>query len=386
MLGDPYASLGIEFTVMPTTPSFTLGIEEEFQVIDPETRELKSHIQEMFAEGEKRLKEEIKREMHDPVIEVGTPICANVAEARKEVTRLRGEIIRLTRENGLRIAAAGTHPISHWKDVAITAAARYDQIVYDLQMVARANLIFGLHVHVAVEDHETRIQIMNAARYFLPHIFALSVNSPFWCGTNTGWKSYRAKVFERFPRTGLPDYFRSASEFDEYVQMLVRTNCIDNAKKIWWDVRPHPFFPPLEYRICDVPMRIDESICFAALFQAITVKLWTLYRQNMGWRLYRRSLLNENKARAARFGAGGKLIDFGKREEVPFNMLLDELLEFVDDVVDDLGSRSDVEYALEIVRRGTGADRQLGVFEQTNDLKAVVDYIISETEHGVTLA
>ncbi len=371
---------------MPTTPSFTLGIEEEFQVIDPETRELKSHIQEMFAEGEKRLKEEIKREMHDPVIEVGTPICANVAEARKEVTRLRGEIIRLTRENGLRIAAAGTHPISHWKDVAITSAARYDQIVYDLQMVARANLIFGLHVHVAVEDHETRIQIMNAARYFLPHIFALSVNSPFWCGTNTGWKSYRAKVFERFPRTGLPDYFRSASEFDEYVQMLVRTNCIDNAKKIWWDVRPHPFFPTLEYRICDVPMRIDESICFAALFQAITVKLWTLYRQNMGWRLYRRSLLNENKARAARFGAGGKLIDFGKREEVPFNMLLDELLEFVDDVVDDLGSRSDVEYALEIVRRGTGADRQLGVFEQTNDLKAVVDYIISETEHGVTLA
>jgi glutamate---cysteine ligase / carboxylate-amine ligase len=371
---------------MPTTPSFTLGIEEEFQVIDPETRELKSHIQELFTEGEKRLKDEIKREMHDPVIEVGTPICANVTEARKEVNRLRGEIIRLTRENGLRIAAAGTHPISHWKDVEITPAARYDQIVYDLQMVARANLIFGLHVHVAVEDHETRIQIMNAARYFLPHIFALSVNSPFWCGSNTGWKSYRAKVFERFPRTGLPDYFRSASEFDEFVNILVQTKCIDNAKKIWWDVRPHPFFPTLEYRICDVPMRVDETICFAALFQAVTVKLWTLYRQNMGWRLYRRSLLTENKSRAARFGVGGKLIDFGKREEVPFNMLLDELLEFVDDVVDDLGSRADVEYALEIVKRGTGADRQLDVFERTNDLKSVVDYIVSETEHGVTLA
>jgi carboxylate-amine ligase len=371
---------------MATTPSFTLGIEEEFQVVDPETRELKSHIQEMFAEGEKRLKEEIKREMHDPVIEVGTPICTDVAHARREVTRLRREIIRLCRENGLRIAAAGTHPISHWKDVAITDAARYDQIVYDLQMVARANLIFGLHVHVAIEDHETRIQIMNAARYFLPHIFALSVNSPFWCGTNTGWKSYRAKVFERFPRTGLPDYFRSASEFDEYVGILINTKAIDNAKKIWWDVRPHPFFPTLEYRICDVPMRVDETICFAALFQAITVKLWRLYRQNMGWRLYRRSLLNENKSRAARFGTSSKLIDFGKREEVPFAELLEELLMFVDDVVDDLGSRKDVEYAREIVRRGTGADRQLAVYEKTGDIKAVVDYIIEETEHGIDLA
>ncbi|HEV2719517.1 MAG TPA: carboxylate-amine ligase, partial [Thermoanaerobaculia bacterium] len=296
-------------------PTFTLGIEEEFQVVDPVSRGLKSHIQELFAEGEKRLKDEIKREMHDPVIEVGTPICANVAEARAQVTRLRGEIIRLARENGLRIAAAGTHPISHWATVPITQAARYDQIVYDLQMIARANLIFGLHVHVAVEDHETRIQIMNVARYFLPHVFALSVNSPFWCGQNTGWKSYRAKVFERFPRTGIPDYFMSSGAYDEYVQVLIQTHCIDNAKKIWWDVRPHPFFPTLEFRVCDVPLRVDETICFAALFQAITVKLYRLHEQNMGWRLYRRSLLNENKQRAARFGIDGKLIDFGKREE-----------------------------------------------------------------------
>jgi glutamate---cysteine ligase / carboxylate-amine ligase len=367
-------------------PSFTLGIEEEFQVIDPKTRELRSHIQEMFAEGEKRLKDEIKREMHEAVIEVGTPICRNVGEARREVTRLRGEIIRLTRENGLRIAAAGTHPISSWQSVPITSAARYDQIVYDLQMVARANLIFGLHVHVAVEDNETRIQIMNAARYFLPHVFALSVNSPFWSGQNTGWKSFRAKVFERFPRTGLPDYFRSWSEFDEFVQLLVKTKCIDNGKKIWWDVRPHAFFPTLEYRICDVPMRVDETICFAALFQAITKKLWTLYSRNMGWRLYRRSLLNENKSRAARFGIDAKLIDFGKGTEVPYAELLDELLEFVDDVVDELGSRKEVYYALEIVKNRPGADRQLKVFEETKDLRAVVDYIISETEHGIPLA
>ncbi|HET7711803.1 MAG TPA: carboxylate-amine ligase [Thermoanaerobaculia bacterium] len=367
-------------------PSFTLGIEEEFQVVDPETRELRSHISELFAEGEKRLKDEIKREMHDPVIEVGTPICRNVAEARHEVARLRGEIIRLTRENGLRIAAAGSHPISHWASIPITSNPRYDQLVYELQMLARANLIFGLHVHVAVEDNETRIQIMNAARYFLPHVFALSVNSPFWCGQNTGWKSYRAKVFERFPRTGLPAYFRAWSEYEEFVEILVKTKCIDNAKKIWWDVRPHPFFPTLEYRICDVPLRVDETICFAALFQAITVKLWRIHRQNMTWRMYRRSLINENKARAARFGIGGRLIDFGKGEEVPFTALLDELLEFVDDVVDDLGSRREVEYALEIVKHKPGADRQLAVYEKTNDLRAVVDYIIEETEHGTSLA
>ena len=368
---------------MPPRPSFTLGIEEEFQVVDPVTRKLKSHIQELFNEGERRLKDEIKREMHDAVIEVGTPICQDIKHARREVTRLRREICTLVREADLRIAAAGTHPISHWKDVAITDAPRYDKILFDLQVVARGNLVFGLHVHVAIEDLETRIQIMNAARYFLPHIFALSVNSPFWCGSNTGWKSYRSKVFERFPRTGMPDFFRSAGEFDEYVQLLIRTNCIDNAKKIWWDVRPHPFFPTLEYRICDVPMRIDETICFAALFQAVTVKLWQLYSRNMGWRLYRRSLLNENKARAARFGADATLIDFGKREEVPFAVLLDELLEFVDDVVDDLGSREECNYAREIVKHRTGADRQLAVFEKTNDLKAVVDYIVEETERGV---
>ena len=226
---------------------------------------------------------------------------------------------------------------------------------------------------------------MNAARYFLPHVFALSVNSPFWCGHNTGWKSYRAKVFENFPRTNLPDSFRGAGEFDEYVRLLVETNCIDNAKKIWWDVRPHPFFPTLEYRICDVPMRVDETICFAALFQAITFKLWQLYSQNMGWRLYRRSLVNENKQRAARFGVDGKLIDFGKRKEVPFSELLDELLEFVDDVVDQLGSRNDVYYAREIMRRHTGADRQLAAYEPRKDLRDVVDLIISETEYGIPL-
>lgn len=368
---------------MAMRPSFTLGIEEEFQVIDPETRALKSHIHEMFEVGESRLKDQIKREMHQSVIEVGTPICTDIHEARREVTHLRSEIIRLVRENGARIAAAGTHPFSHWIDVPITPGPRYQQLVHDLQMVARANLIFGLHVHVAVEDDETRIQIMNAVRYFLPHVFALSVNSPFWCGRNTGWHSYRAKVFDRFPRTGIPDYFGSWGEYQDFIKTLVMTGCIDNGKKIWWDVRPHPFFPTLEYRICDVPMRVDETICFAALFQALTVKLWKLYSNNMGWRLYRRSLINENKNRAARWGLDGKLIDFGKKAEVPTEALLVELLEFVDDVVDELHSRKEVYYVGEIVKNRPGAARQLQVYERTNSLPAVVDYIVQETESDV---
>jgi len=365
-------------------PSFTLGIEEEFQIIDPQSRELKSHIQEMFAEGASRLKDQIKKEMHQSVVEVGTNICANVAEARVEVTKLRSEIIRLAKESGLRIAAAGTHPFTHWSKVPITPGPRYEQIVHDLQVVARANLIFGLHVHVAVEDNDTKIQLMNAARYFLPHIFALSVNSPFWCGDNTGWKSYRAKVFDRFPRTGVPESFTSWSEYDEFVNMLIKTGSIDNGKKIWWDMRPHPFFPTLEYRVCDVPMRIDETICIAAIFQALTVKLWKIHNDNMTWRLYRRSLISENKNRAARWGLDGKLIDFGKKMEVPTESLIDELLEFIDDVVDELGSRKEIEYVKEIYRMRPGADRQLKVYEQTKSLPAVVDYIIEETELGIT--
>jgi len=364
-------------------PSFTLGIEEEFQIIDPETRALKAHIQELFTEGESRLKDKIKKEMHQSVVEVGTGICADIAAAREDVTNLRREIVKLTGESGLAIAAAGTHPFTHWSDVPITPNPRYDQIVHDLQILARGNLIFGLHVHVAVEDDETRIALMNNARYLLPHVFALSTNSPFWCGVNTGWKSYRAKVFDRFPRTGIPDIFHSWGDYDSYVKLLVKTNCMDNPKKIWWDVRPHPFFPTLEYRICDIPMRVDETICLAALFQAITVKLWNLYDRNLGFRNYSRALISENKNRAARYGIDGKLIDFGKQEEVPLADLVREVLEFVDDVVDDLGSRKEVEYVHEILRRKTGADRQLEVFERTGSLPAVVDYILAETEWGL---
>ena len=365
-------------------PTFTLGIEEEYQTVDPETRDLRSHIQtELIEKGRLILQERVKTEMHQSVVEVGTKVCANIKEAREELKNLRRQIIRLARENGLRLASAATHPFADWRVQEVTPGERYKNIVEDMQLVARANLIFGLHVHVGIEDRETLIHMMNHARYFVPHLLALSSNSPFWLGMDTGLKSYRCKVFDKFPRTNLPDFFPSWGEYENYVKLLVKTNSIDNAKKIWWDMRPHPFFDTLEFRVCDLPMRVDETIALAALIQATVAKLYKLYSQNQGFRLYRRSLLMENKWRAARYGINGKLIDFGKSMEVPERELIEEYLEFVDDVLDELDCREEVEYIREIMKMGTGADRQLDVYRKTGDMKAVVDYIIEETEVGV---
>lgn len=367
-------------------PQFTLGIEEEFQLIDPATRDLRSHIQLLLADTETRpaLREQLKPELHQSVIELGTKICADIGEARREVLALRRDLTELARRNGCTIAASGTHPFAHWKDQAITEHPRYEEIVEDMQQLARANLIFGLHVHVGIADREMAIHIMNAARYFLPHIFALSTNSPFWQARNTGLKSYRSKIFDRFPRTGMPDYFSSLAEYESYVKLLVKTRCIDNPKKIWWDLRMHPFFDTLEFRICDVPMRAEETIALAALIQAVVVKLHRLIKNNLGFRLYRRLLLNENKWRAARYGIGGKLIDFGKQAEVPCVDLIHELLAFVDEEVDALGSRAELAYIHQILAHGTGADRQLRVWEESgHDYLAVVDYIVAETHAGL---
>jgi len=365
-------------------PSYTLGIEEEYQTVDPDSRDLRSHIHaEIIEKGKLILQERVKAEMHQSVVEVGTSVCANIGEAKEELKKLRRDMIRLARENGLRLASAATHPFADWRLQEVYPDERYKNIVQDMQLVARANLIFGLHVHVGVEDRETAIQLMNHARYFVPHLLALSTNSPFWLGMDTGLKSYRCKVFDKFPRTNMPDYFPSWGEYDNYVKLLIKTNSIDNAKKIWWDIRPHPFFNTLEFRVCDIPMRLEETIALAALIQATVAKLYKLHASNQGFRLYRRSLLMENKWRAARYGINGKLIDFGKQIEVPERDLIEEYLEFVDDVLDELGSRREVEYVREILKNGTGADRQLAVFRETGDMKAVMDYIIEETEAGL---
>jgi carboxylate-amine ligase len=367
-------------------PIFTIGIEEEFQIIDPETRELRSHIQQILADGKLILKEHVKPELHQSMVELGTEICRDTHEARQQVIDLRSQLATVTAHAGLKIASAGTHPFSHWKDQEITADERYRTIVNDMQQIARINLIFGLHVHVGIPDRERGIDVMNQSRYFLPHLYALSVNSPFWLGRNTGLKAYRQMIFERFPRTGIPDAFESLSEYEDYLKLLVSTHCIDNAKKIWWDVRLHPFFNTIEFRICDAQSRVDDTIALAALMQAIVVKLYKLREQNVTFRSYPRRLLDENRWRAARYGIDGKLIDFGRRCEMDERDLLHEMLEFVASELEELGSACELAHIEKIMAEGTGADRQLRAWEKSGgDLKAVVDQIIDETYNGLNL-
>lgn len=362
---------------------FTLGIEEEYMVIDPITRELKSHEQKIVHEGEKVIKDKVKAEMHQAVVEVGTDICQNIDEAFMDVATLRKTISTIAGELGLWVGASGTHPFSHWERQLITDHVRYNDIIKELQEAARSNLIFGLHVHVGMESREMAIHIANSARYFLPHVFALSTNSPFWEGRQTGYKSFRTKVFDKFPRTGIPDFFESIESYDNYIKLLVKTNCIDNGKKIWWDLRVHPFFNTVEFRICDVTLTVQETITIAALFQGICAKLYKLRTQNLNFIMYPRVLINENKWRAGRYGIEGSMIDFGKETEVNTRVLIYELLDFIDDVAGPLGIRNAIGNVHKMLEEGTGADRQLKVFEQTQSLPTVVDYIHSQFLAGL---
>ena len=363
--------------------AFTVGVEEEFQIVDPNSWELRSHVSELLASSAPAFGDLVKREMHQSIVEVGTKICAGVEELAEEIIRNRRALADAAERVGLRIAAAGTHPFSNWMDQVISPGERYENIVEELQQLARSLLIFGLHVHVAVPDTASMIELMNEARYFLPHLLALSTSSPFWMGRDTGLKSFRTTVFRRFPRTGIPDHFQSWSEYDSYVNTLVELHCIDNGKKIWWDLRPQPTFGTLEFRICDVPTAPRAAIAIAALAQAIIVKLYRLRLRNLGFRRYHRALIEENKWRAARWGIDGKLIDFGNRREVPMRELALELLEFVDDVVDELRSRREIEYVRTILTDGTSAEKQLQVYRQTGDLRTVVRSIVDETRESV---
>ncbi len=363
--------------------SFTLGVEEEYMVLDPKTHELKSHEQKIVHEGQKVIKDKVKAEMHQAVVEVGTDICQDIDEAFADVALLRKTISGIADGLDFAMGASGTHPFSHWESQLITDHIRYNEIVNELQEAARSNLIFGLHVHVGMQSREMANHIANSTRYFLPHVFALSTNSPFWEGRMTGYKSFRTKVFDKFPRTGIPDAFDSIEAYDNYVKLLIKTNCIDNAKKIWWDLRVHPFFNTVEFRICDVPMTVDETITIAALFQAICARIYMLRSKNLNFIQYSRALLNENKWRASRYGVDGYLIDFGKEEEVNTRALIYELLDFLDPVLDHLGSRHRVNYVHKILEQGTGADRQLGVFEQNKNLVSVAEYIQKQFLAGV---
>lgn len=364
---------------------FTLGIEEEFQIVDPSTRELKSHVSEILDEGRLVLGEKVKPEMIQSMIEVGTGVCANIQEVREDISKLRYIVSSLARKKGLEIIAASTHPFSKWSEQEIFEHDRYKLLVDELQMVARSLLIFGVHVHVGIADKDRRIHIMNAARYFVPHVLALTTSSPFWLGFKTGLKSYRSEIFKKFPRTDIPEHFESHQQFQSYIDLLVKMNCIDDARNIYWDIRPHPHFPTLEFRVCDIPTRVDDTVAVAALFQAIVAKLSKLIEQNLGFRLYHRRLIQENKWRAVRYGLDGKLLDLGKQKEVPVKDLIHELLDFVDEVVDELNSRKEIEHIYTIMERGTSADEQLKIYKEKNrDLNAVVDTLIKNTMKNVS--
>jgi glutamate---cysteine ligase / carboxylate-amine ligase len=364
-------------------PSLTIGIEEEYQIIDPETRELRSYITEIL-EGDHVTLRQVKPELHQSIVEVGTEVCRTPADARAELVKLRRALIEHVEKSGLRVAAAGTHPFSSWVTQEITPLERYLGVKADMAELAQQLLIFGTHVHIGIEDREFLIDALNAARYVMPHILCLSTSSPFWMGRNTGLKSYRSVIFRNFPRNGIPRVFRSWWDYARLVDTLVVTKSIPDGSKIWWDARPHHAYPTLEFRICDVSTRIDEAVCVAALFQAVVAKLWKLRRDNLTFRVYPADLIEENKWRAVRYGLDGKLIDLGKQQELPARTLVREVIEwFVDDVVDELGSRKEVEYAFRILDEGTSADRQLATYERTGDLKAVVDQLIAETREGV---
>ncbi|OGO46891.1 MAG: carboxylate-amine ligase [Chloroflexi bacterium RBG_16_63_12] len=365
-------------------PSLTIGIEEEYQIIDPETRELKAYITELLEAGKIILAEQVKAELHQSIVEVGTNVCRTPAEAREELVRLRRGVMELAARSGLKIAAAGTHPFSSWKEQPITPFERYIGVRQDMGDLAQRLLIFGTHIHIGIEDREFMVDAMNVARYLLPHLLCLSASSPFWMGRNTGLMSYRSIIFRNFPRTGIPREFRSWNDLIEMVDVLVKTNCIPDGTKLWWDIRPNWKYPTLEIRICDVCTRVDEAICIAAIFQAIVAKLWKLRRDNMTFRIYPAELIEENKWRAVRYGLEGRMIDFGKQAELPARDLIRELVGwFIQDVVDELESRREVEYAFRILEEGTSANRQLATFQRTGDLKAVVDQLIAETEEGV---
>ncbi len=364
-------------------PSLTVGIEEEYQIIDPVTRDLTPGFDALVTSDFAQLAD-VKAELHQCQVEIGTKPCANIAELREDLIKLRGLVIKAAGQHGLTIASAGTHPFSNWMNQEMTPKERYLGVKAELQDLAHRLLIFGTHVHVGIEDPEFRIDCLNAARYILPHILCLSTSSPFWFGRNTGLHSYRSIVFKNFPRTGVPRILNGWSDYEDLVDTLVKTRSIPNGSKIWWDVRPHHAYPTLEFRVCDVNTRVDEAVCIAAMLQAVVAKMWKLRRDNMTFRVYASDLIEENKWRAVRYGLGGKLIDFGKKEELPTAVLIRELIEwFLDDVLDELGTRKEVEYAFKILEEGSSAQRQLATYARTGDLRAVVDQLIRETAEGV---
>jgi carboxylate-amine ligase len=366
---------------------FTLGIEEEFQIVDRNTGQLVSHIHTILDKGRFSFGDNIKAEKLQCFVELNTHICPNITALRLDIQQKINALAELLEEDGLAFIRAGTHPTSHWQDQHLTRLHRYEEVLEEYQDVSRSTMVFGLHVHVGIGQHEMAIPLINQLRTWLPHLLALSSNSPFWAGRNSGIKSYRPVIWRTYPRTGIPHAFTSTAEFDCYVGDLVKSGCIDNAKKIWWDIRPHPFFNTIEFRVCDMPATIEDSIALAALCQALVAKLSWFYTRNMQMKVFPSHYIEENKWRAARYGLDAQIIDFGKNRQFSMRESISELLDFVDDVLDDLNSRREIHYLRALLEdpRGTGADRQLAIYRETNDANAVTDYLLQTAMEGIAL-
>lgn len=376
----------------PKTPSFSIGIEEEYLLVDKETRAVTPEPPKgLLQRLEKRIEGQVSPEFLRSQIEVGTCVCHSVAQARGELHRLRSSVAEVAAEFGLAPIAASTHPFSKWREQTHTDKDRYHSLARDFQVVARRLLICGMHVHVGIDDEELRIDLMNQAVYFLPHLLALSTSSPFWQAGVTGLKSYRLAVFDELPRSGLPPTLSGWTEYRRTVDLLVGAGLIEDATKIWWDLRPSDRFPTIEMRVTDVCPLIDDGVAIAALFVCICRMLYRLRRNNQRWRTYLSFLIRENRWRAQRYGIEEGLVDFGKGEVAPFSTLLDELLDLTREDAEFFGCIDEVEHTRIILKRGTSADRQLAIFEdmrkrgesEQRALLAVVDSLIEETISGV---
>jgi carboxylate-amine ligase len=373
-------------------PAFTIGIEEEYLVVDRETRNLiKAPPKEMWDRLNEVLGSNVTHEFLKAQIEVGTKVCANVKEARNDLSRLRRGLSDVVTEYGAAIIAASTHPFANWEKQETTDDPRYIRLAADYQQVARQLVICGMHVHVGIEDPHLRIDLMNQVRYMLPHMLALSTSSPFWDGVPTGLLAYRLVIFQNLPRTGMPEEFASWGEYERYVETLVNAGLIEDGTKLWWDIRPSSRYPTLEMRVSDVCTRLEDAMTVAALYQALLSFLYRLRRKNQKWRVYAPGIIEENIWRAQRYGTDGSLVDFGKGQLVPMPELIEEFLEVLAEDAKELDVEDELRHARTIVAQGTSAHRQLATYESAiksgagkrEALQAVVDELIIDSMYGI---
>ena len=373
-------------------PSFTLGVEEEYLLVDKETRSLVIDPPEtLMTEAVEKCGSQVTSELLRSQIEIGTKVCNNIQEAHEDLARLRRNIIDVADGHGLAPIAASTHPFSKWVDQKHTEKDRYDQLTHEMQGAARRLVICGMHVHVGIDDDELRIDLMNQMSYFLPHLLALSCSSPFWMGRDTGLKSYRLTIFDALPRTGVPERFASWAEYERHVSILQNAGLIEDSTRIWWDLRPSGRFPTLETRIMDVCTRLKDTVALAALLSCILRMLFRLRTRNQRWRLYTPMLIRENRWRAMRYSFDEGLIDLARGRVVPFAQLMDELCSLVAEDAQALGCEKEIKGIHDILTRGTSAHRQLKTYElelasgaSTEEaLQSVVDTLIADTAQGL---